>query len=66
MRDRLIESWNDTNQFFAEMDMKRVNYLSMEYLMGRTLRNALENMDVEPQYREVCARGAATTVLGRA
>ena len=35
VRDRLIESWNDTQQYFREQDPKRVYYLSMEFLMGR-------------------------------
>ena len=34
VRDRLIESWNDTNQHYREVDPKRVYYLSMEFLMG--------------------------------
>jgi starch phosphorylase len=29
VRDRLIESWNDTNQHYREVDPKRVYYLSM-------------------------------------
>ena len=33
-RDRLLESWNDTQQFFKDRDPKRVFYLSMEFLMG--------------------------------
>lgn len=34
VRDRLIESWNDTQQWFKDTDPKRVYYLSMEFLMG--------------------------------
>lgn len=33
-RDRLIESWNDTEQHFQKVNPKRVYYLSMEFLMG--------------------------------
>lgn len=51
MRDRLIESWNDTNAYFDEKDVKRVYYLSLEYLMGRSMQNALLNMDLETNYR---------------
>ena len=36
VRDRLIESWNDTQQFHHNNDSKRVYYLSLEFLMGRT------------------------------
>lgn len=35
VRDRLIESWNDTNQWYRQTDPKRVYYLSMEFLMVR-------------------------------
>jgi len=52
VRDRLIEAWNDTNTWFKEEDPKRVYYLSMEYLQGRALLNALYNLDLEPNFRE--------------
>lgn len=35
VRDRLIESWNDTQQHFTSEDAKRVYYLSLEFLIGR-------------------------------
>lgn len=52
VRDRLIESWNDTQQFFTERDVKRVYYLSLEYLMGRYLSNALMNIGIYYQFAE--------------
>ena len=52
VRDRLIESYNDTNQFFHETDCKRGYYLSMEFLVGRYLQNAVVNLDLEENYRE--------------
>ena len=52
VRDRLIESWNDTQQYFREQDPKRVYYLSMEFLMGRSLTNSLFNLDLNGTYRE--------------
>ncbi|PRW61146.1 starch phosphorylase [Chlorella sorokiniana] len=52
VRDRLIEEWNDTQTFIKEVDPKRVYYLSMEFLMGRSLLNALNNLDVLDQYKE--------------
>jgi len=52
VRDRLIESWNDTNQYFDEKQAKRVAYLSLEFLMGRSMQNALLNMDLESNYRK--------------
>lgn len=52
VRDRLIESWNDTQQFFTERDVKRVYYLSLEFLMGRYLTNALMNIGTHNQFTE--------------
>jgi glucan phosphorylase len=52
VRDRLIESWNDTNQHFEAHHVKRVAYLSLEFLMGRSLQNSLLNMDLEDSYRQ--------------
>ncbi|KAH3767744.1 glycogen phosphorylase 2 [Pelomyxa schiedti] len=44
IRDRLIERWKDTDSFFKQEDVKHVAYLSLEYLMGRSLQNALDFM----------------------
>jgi len=50
VRDRLIESWNDTQQHLTALNPKRVYYLSLEFLMGRALKNALVNIDMENEY----------------
>eukprot|EP01133_Synstelium_polycarpum_P015419 gene15419-18287_t len=50
VRDRLIERWNETQQYYTEQDPKRVYYLSMEFLMGRTLQNAIYNMNLKDEY----------------
>ena len=52
LRDRLIEVWNDTQTYFREQNPKRVYYLSMEFLMGRSLLNALYNLNVKGAYVE--------------
>merc|ERR1719428_2524454 len=52
IRDRLLESFNDTNTFYAEQDVKKGYYLSAEYLMGRAFQNALVNLDIEPVFKE--------------
>ncbi len=43
-QDRLIERWIKTQQAYYNKDVKRLYYLSMEFLMGRTLGNALYNL----------------------
>lgn len=47
VRDNLIIDWNKTQQKFTTRDPKRVYYLSLEFLMGRALDNALINMDLD-------------------
>ncbi|MCP4717251.1 MAG: glycogen/starch/alpha-glucan phosphorylase [Deltaproteobacteria bacterium] len=43
-RDRLIEKWIETQQTYYKKDAKRVYYLSLEFLIGRTLSNSLVNL----------------------
>ena len=52
VRDRLLESWNDTQQFHEANDAKRVFYFSLEFLMGRTFQNALVNSDLEGPFKQ--------------
>src|SRR5512146_1450081 len=52
VRDRLVERWLDTQQHYYNDDSKRVYYLSMEYLMGRSLENSLINLGMHDQFRE--------------
>ena len=40
-RDRLMERWNKTRIANERDDSRLVSYLSLEFLMGRLLRNAL-------------------------
>jgi starch phosphorylase len=51
VRDRLIDRWIKTHQTYYEVDAKRIYILSMEYLIGRTLLNAIINLRLEPQFR---------------
>ena len=44
VRDRLIERWTDTQQFYASRDGKRMYYLSLEFLVGRSMGNAVSNL----------------------
>lgn len=45
VRDRLMERWIATQRTYYESDTKRVYYLSLEFLIGRTLLNSIINMD---------------------
>lgn len=46
VRDRLIDRWMQTQRKYYEEDAKRVYYLSMEFLIGQTLRNSLVNLNI--------------------
>ncbi len=47
VRDRLIERWIETQQSYYRRKCKRVYYLSLEFLIGRTLGNAVINLGLE-------------------
>ncbi|EME47100.1 glycosyltransferase family 35 protein [Dothistroma septosporum NZE10] len=46
-RDRLVIEWNKTQQLQTSADPKRVYYLSLEFLMGRALDNAMLNTNMK-------------------
>ena len=50
LRDRIIAQWRDTRQ--ARVKQRRVGYISLEYLMGRTLNNTILNLDLDDTVRE--------------
>ncbi len=52
IRDRLVERWIRTQERYYEADVKRIYYLSAEYLMGRALTNNLINLGLYEATRE--------------
>jgi starch phosphorylase len=52
LRDLLTQRWLLTQQTYDQKNPKRVYYLSMEFLIGRTLVNNIINLGVEQFVRE--------------
>lgn len=52
VRDRVIDRYMKTQEFYHEQNVKRVFYFSMEYLMGRMLANNLYNIGLYEAVKE--------------
>ncbi|KAI3467265.1 hypothetical protein Pfo_023928 [Paulownia fortunei] len=52
VRDMLIINWNATYDYYEKMNVKQAYYLSMEYLQGRALLNAIGNLELTGAYAE--------------
>jgi starch phosphorylase len=56
VRDRISRDWRQTRELLATSDTRRVNYLSLEFLLGRSLNNAVQNMDLDEPMRKALHR----------
>ncbi len=55
-RDRLMERWGHTSTALERNDNRRTSYLSLEFLMGRLLQNALISLGIEGETGEALSR----------
>lgn len=55
-RDRLAEKRFESNKKLKESQQKRVYYMSMEFLVGKTLRNNLYNLGYEDEIKHFLAK----------
>ncbi len=52
VRARLVKNWIAHQQAYYKVDAKRLYYLSLEFLLGRLLKNYIMNLDLMDEYRE--------------
>jgi starch phosphorylase len=53
VRDRLMERWKNTRFAYEEQGARRTCYLSLEFLMGRALGNAMLNLGITDEVVKV-------------
>jgi len=53
IRDRLVGRWHETQRRIRRQGSRKVYYLSLEFLMGRTLLNAAINLDLDASARKL-------------
>jgi starch phosphorylase len=56
VRDRLMDRWFKTQDGYYRDDVKRVYYLSLEFLLGRLLTGSILNLGAEPAYAAAVKR----------
>ncbi len=53
VKDVIIDEWIATHKTYEDQDVKTLYYLSMEFLMGRTLGNNIISIMAQPEVKEV-------------
>ncbi|XP_054800677.1 alpha-1,4 glucan phosphorylase L isozyme, chloroplastic/amyloplastic [Prosopis cineraria] len=56
VRDALIINWNATYDYYDNLNVKQAYYLSMEFLQGRALLNAIGNLELTGPYAEALSK----------
>jgi starch phosphorylase len=56
VRDLLSQRWITTEQTYQTRNAKRVYYLSLEFLMGRSLANNITNLLLDAHWSQLCKK----------
>jgi glycogen phosphorylase len=56
VRDLVSQRWIKTEQTYQDRNVKRVYYLSLEFLIGRSLANNVTNLILDPMVGEFCKK----------
>ncbi|MBB3658192.1 starch phosphorylase [Rhizobium sp. BK650] len=55
VRDRIIDKWMESTRKVYETGAKRVYYMSLEFLIGRLMRDAVSNLNLMEEVRDALA-----------
>ena len=56
VRDRVMDRWFATQDAYYRRDVKRVYYLSLEFLLGRLLMSGIHNLGAQDAYSDAMLR----------
>jgi len=51
LRDRIMTDWSNTWRVYEEKGVRKAYYMSLEFLIGRSLGNHILNLDIEDESR---------------
>jgi len=56
VRDWLSQQWLATDATYTRQNVKRIYYVSLEFLMGRALANNVTNLMFDPMWKSFCEK----------
>lgn len=52
IRNELVDNWIETQKYYHESNLRRVYFLSMEYIFGKSLNQNMVHLDIENPTKE--------------
>ncbi len=65
LRDRIIDRWMESTKAAYQAKAKRVYYLSLEFLIGRLLRDAMSNLELTGAFTSALAASTSTSTSSK-